>query len=153
MRMSSVFLNGVAAVMLVGGVWSAGAQGVGAQASSGVPRLERRGTAVRLVVDGTPFVAMSGELTGDAATSEENMEPVWPKLVAANLNAVIVAVSWAQVEPEEGRFDFAMVDSVIKTGAGEPDEGDLYLVCELEEWDVELCAVLGEEGLCAVSAD
>jgi hypothetical protein len=100
-----------AVVALVGGAQSSGAN---AQVANGVPHLERRGTAVRLVVDGTPFVAMSGELTGDAATSEENMAPVWPKLVAANLNAVIVAVSWAQMEPEEGRFDFAMVDSVIK---------------------------------------
>jgi Beta-galactosidase len=42
------------------------------------------------------------------------MEPVWPKLVAGNLNSVPAAVSWAQTEPEEGKFDFAVVDGLIE---------------------------------------
>jgi beta-galactosidase GanA len=42
------------------------------------------------------------------------MEPVWPKLVAGNLNSVLAAVSWAQTEPEEGKFDFAVVDGLIE---------------------------------------
>jgi hypothetical protein len=84
-----------------------------AQTSSGPPHLQKQGTATQLLVDGKPFIALSGELTGDAATSVENMAPIWPKLAAANLNAVIVAVSWAQLEPEEGKFNYTMVDDVV----------------------------------------
>jgi hypothetical protein len=41
------------------------------------------------------------------------MEPIWPKLVAANLNTALVGVSWAQFEPEEGAFNYAQIDGVI----------------------------------------
>jgi hypothetical protein len=42
------------------------------------------------------------------------MKWVWPKLVDTKLNSVLAAVSWAQVEPEEGKFDFSVLDSVIQ---------------------------------------
>jgi hypothetical protein len=44
----------------------------------------------------------------------ENMQPLWSKLVAGNLNTVLAAVHWAQMEPTEGRFEFALVDGLIQ---------------------------------------
>jgi hypothetical protein len=85
-----------------------------AQVDSGVPHLRKQGTATQLVVDGKPYLALAGELGNDTATSLENMEPVWPRLVSGNLNTVLMAVSWAQLEPEEGKFDFALVDGLIR---------------------------------------
>ncbi|KAJ4334934.1 hypothetical protein N0V95_009040 [Ascochyta clinopodiicola] len=41
------------------------------------------------------------------------MRSVWPKLVKNNVNTVLGAVTWDQIEPEEGRFDFAELDLVI----------------------------------------
>lgn len=41
------------------------------------------------------------------------MRPVWKKMAEKNLNSVIATVSWELVEPEEGRFDFRLVDSTI----------------------------------------
>jgi hypothetical protein len=87
---------------------------VHAQTESGVPHLRKQGTATQLIVDGEPFLAVSGELGNNTATSLEYMQPVWPRLVAGNLNCVLMAVSWAQVEPEEGRFDFALVDGLLQ---------------------------------------
>ena len=75
----------------------------GAQTNNGVPHLRKQGAATQLIVDGKPFLALAGELTNNAATSLPMMEPIWPKLVAANLNTVLVGVSWAQFEPEEER--------------------------------------------------
>jgi hypothetical protein len=65
-------------------------------------------------VDGKPFLAVAGELGNNTASSVENMEPVWARLVSGNLNCVLAAVSWAQVEPTEGKYDFAVVDGVIQ---------------------------------------
>ena len=42
------------------------------------------------------------------------MEHVWPKLVNTGLNSALAAVSWAQIEPEEGKFDFHVLDGVIE---------------------------------------
>jgi hypothetical protein len=85
----------------------------GAQTDSGAPHLRKQGAATQLIVDGKPFLALAGELTNNAATSLPMMEPIWPKLVAANLNTALVGVSWAQFEPEEGTFNYTQIDGVI----------------------------------------
>jgi hypothetical protein len=76
--------------------------------------LRKQGTATQLVVDGKPFMALAGELLNDSATSAANMEPVWPKLVATHFNTALAGVSWAQIEPAEGKFDFSVLDGVIQ---------------------------------------
>jgi hypothetical protein len=76
--------------------------------------LRKQGTATQLIVDGKPFLARAGELTNNSATSLEFMQPVWPKLVDGKLNTVLAGVSWAQIEPEEGKFDFSVPDGVIR---------------------------------------
>jgi Domain of unknown function (DUF5597)/Beta-galactosidase len=78
-----------------------------------IPHLEKQGTATRLVVEGKPFLLISGELHNSTAGGFEYMRPVWKRLAAKNLNSVIASVSWELIEPAEGRFDFALVDSVI----------------------------------------
>jgi beta-galactosidase GanA len=65
-------------------------------------------------VDGKPFLAMAGELSNNSATSIEHMKSAWPKLVEAKVNTVLAGVSWAQLEPEEGKYDFTRVDGVIQ---------------------------------------
>src|ERR1035441_2342826 len=84
-----------------------------AQDSSGAPHLRKQGTATQLIVDGKPFLALAGELGNNSATSLENMEPVWSKIVAGNLNTALIGISWAQFEPKEGKFDYTLVDGLI----------------------------------------
>jgi Domain of unknown function (DUF5597)/Beta-galactosidase len=79
-----------------------------------IPHLEKQGTAARLIVNGKPMLLISGELHNSTAGGFEYMRPVWKRLAAKNLNSVIATVSWELIEPEEGKFDFALVDSVIK---------------------------------------
>jgi hypothetical protein len=85
-----------------------------AGAVSEIPHLRKQGTATQLIVDGKPFLALAGELHNSSATSLEYMTPVWPKLVAAKLNTVLAGVSWNQIEPQEGKFDFSVLDGVIR---------------------------------------
>jgi len=76
--------------------------------------LQKQGTATQLIVDGKPFLALAGEANNNSATSVEFLKPAWPKLVAAKLNTVLTGVSWAQIEPQEGKFDFSVLDGVIR---------------------------------------
>jgi hypothetical protein len=78
-----------------------------------IPHLEKRGTATRLIVEGNPFLLISGELHNSSCGGFDYMRPIWKALAKKNLNSVIATVSWELVEPENGKFDFALVDSII----------------------------------------
>jgi len=89
-----------------------------------IPHLEKHGMATQLIVDGKPFLARAAELNNSSASSLEYMKPLWPKLVAAHLNTVLATVSWELIEPEQGKFDFRLVDGLLK----EARANDLHLV-------------------------
>jgi beta-galactosidase GanA len=78
-----------------------------------LPKLEQRGQATQLLVDGKPFIVLAGETDNTASSNLEYMDAVWPKVVRMNLNTVLVAVSWDWVEETEGKFDFSLVDGLL----------------------------------------
>jgi len=41
------------------------------------------------------------------------MKPLWDKIVESKINTVLAGVSWAQIEPEQGKFDFSVVDGIV----------------------------------------
>jgi len=96
--------------------WLLAAVGMQAQMAPdpAVPHLERRGAVPQLVVDGQPFLAIAGELHNSSSSSLEYMKPIWPKLAAMHLNTVLLPVSWELIEPQEGRFDFSLVDGLVR---------------------------------------
>jgi len=65
-------------------------------------------------VDNKPFLALAAELNNSSASSLAYMKPLWPQLVAAHINTVLTTVSWELVEPEQGKFDFRLVDGLLK---------------------------------------
>jgi hypothetical protein len=78
------------------------------------PHLEKKGQATQLIVDGKPFLVLGGELHNSSSSSLEYLDPLWKPIKAMNLNTVLVAVSWELIEPEEGKFDFSLVDGILK---------------------------------------
>jgi beta-galactosidase GanA len=78
------------------------------------PHLEKHGSATQLIVDGRPFVILGAELHNSSSSSLDYMAPIWPKLAAVPLNTVLTPLSWELVEPEEGKFDFALLDGLLR---------------------------------------
>ncbi len=79
-----------------------------------IPHLEKRGKATQMVVDGKPILLLAGELHNSSASSVEYMRPQWPVLAQRNYNTILATVTWEQVEPDEGKFDFSVFDGILQ---------------------------------------
>ena len=77
------------------------------------PFLQKQGTATQLVVNGKPFLMLGGELGNSTASSLQDMEEVCPLLQRMQLNTMLVPAYWELIEPEEGKYDFSLIDGII----------------------------------------
>jgi len=84
------------------------------QAVPEIPHLKKEGKATQLIVDGKPFLILGGELHNSSSSSREYMAKFWPELKASGLNTVLAAVEWALVEPEQGKYDFTIIDNLLE---------------------------------------
>jgi Beta-galactosidase len=83
-------------------------------AAYSAPHLEKRGDIQQLIVDGKPFLVLGGEVYNNSSSSLEYMNGVWPALQAEHLNTVVAPVSWGLMEPAEGKFNFSLVDGLVR---------------------------------------
>lgn len=128
-----------------------------------IPHLQATSTSKQLIVNGEPFLMLAAELQNSSLTSAKYMREAWPKLKAANINTVLGCVTWEQIEPVEGTFDFGELDQVIlnarshdmhlvllwfgsfKNGRG-LDPLQLRLVLITACRTLHVCTVLGQKG-------
>jgi hypothetical protein len=78
-----------------------------------IPYISKNGNASHLMVNDKPFLMIAGEIHNSSASTEEYMTPIFPILKNMNLNSVFVTTAWEQIEPEEGVFDFSLVNAII----------------------------------------
>ena len=82
--------------------------------SKPIPEIRSLNGIPTLFVDGSPFVALAGEVHNSASSDPAWMRSkVWPNVESLQLNALVVPVMWEQLEPEEGVFDYQTVDQLV----------------------------------------
>jgi beta-galactosidase GanA len=64
-------------------------------------------------VNDKPFLILGGELHNSSTSGAAYMRSIWERMAQKNLNTVIAPVYWELLEPEEGKFDFTLIDSMI----------------------------------------
>ena len=68
-----------------------------------------------LMVDGKPYLILGGELHNSSGSSLSYLkEEVWPVLRQLGGNCYLTPVYWECMEPEQGTYDFTLVDGVIE---------------------------------------
>lgn len=78
----------------------------------------------QLLVDGRPLVIFGGELGNSSAGTAAQADEILPRMAKLHLNTVLMPVAWEQIESEEGKFDFSILDHWIDVARGQ----NLHLV-------------------------
>ena len=79
---------------------------------SELPHLAVSGGRHALIVDGAPFLILGAQCHNSSAWPS-TLPNVWAAIGALGANTLEAPVTWEQLEPEPGRFDFSIVDLLL----------------------------------------
>lgn len=95
-------------ILTIGTVWS--------QTNNGpIPQIIEKNGRHALLVDGQPFFMLGGQAHNSSGWPGM-MPKVWSAIEAMHANTLEVPIYWEQIEPQQGKFDFALVDTLLKQG-------------------------------------
>jgi hypothetical protein len=78
-----------------------------------VPSIVEKDGRYALMVDGSPYL-MLGVQAHNSSAWPEYLGRVWPAAEALHANTVEIPVYWEQIEATRGKFDFSVVDLILK---------------------------------------
>lgn len=77
------------------------------------PKLVQQDGRHALFVEGRPYLILGGQIHNSSAWPSE-LPQVWQSLAALHANTIAAPIYWEQIEPQQGRFNFANVDQIVE---------------------------------------
>jgi Domain of unknown function (DUF5597)/Glycosyl hydrolases family 35 len=109
--MKTILTAGLVCMLAIMGVDPVFSQTV----QSKIPQIIEKEGRHALLVDGEPFFMLGGQAHNSSAWP--GMLPqVWSAVEAMHANTLEVPIYWEQVEAQHGKFDFSLVDLLLKEG-------------------------------------
>ncbi len=105
-RMASIWC--VMALMALGTAYGQTDEGT-------IPQIIKKDGRHALLVDGQPFLILGGQAHNSSAWPGM-MPQVWSAIKAMNANTLEIPIYWEQIEPQPGKYDFSLVDTLLKQG-------------------------------------
>jgi len=98
--------------------------GVAQSASKPIARVEKIGETFRFLVDGSPYLMLSGQVHNSTTSNADDLDKALDVLAGWHANTAEVPIYWEAIEPKPGQFDFHLVDRAIQAAR----KRDLHLV-------------------------
>jgi hypothetical protein len=80
-----------------------------------LPKIIEKDGRHALLVDGKPFLILGGQAHNSSAWPGM-MPQVWSAVKTLQANTLEVPIYWEQIEPQPGKFDFSLIDTLLKQG-------------------------------------
>ncbi len=77
-----------------------------------IPRIEQKDGRYALFVDGAPYLMLAAQANNSSAWPSM-LPKVWPAIEYLHANTVELPIYWEQFEPEEGRFDYSLLETLL----------------------------------------
>ncbi len=77
-----------------------------------LPKLIEKDSRHALLVEGKPFFILGGQAHNSSAWPSM-LPAVWSSTEAMHANTLEVPIYWEQIEPEQGKFDFSLIDTLL----------------------------------------
>jgi hypothetical protein len=77
-----------------------------------LPRVVEQDGRHALLVDGAPYLILGAQSNNSSAWPAV-LPKVWSAMDLMHVNTVEIPIYWEQFEPEQGRFDYTLVDTII----------------------------------------
>jgi hypothetical protein len=88
--------------------------GIAQTAARPIPSIEKKGESFRLLVDGSPYLMLGGQVHNSDTANADDLNKALDVLASWHSNTAEVPLYWEAIEPKQGQFDFSSVDLAIQ---------------------------------------
>ncbi|HOF76450.1 MAG TPA: beta-galactosidase, partial [Bacteroidales bacterium] len=77
-----------------------------------MPKIVENEGRYTLLVDGEPFFMFGGQ-SANSSTWPKMLPGVWSTIESMHANTLEIPIYWEQFEPEQGKYDYSMIQMVL----------------------------------------